>query len=145
MPRRAMGYFLGALAGLLFVPAVLIVGAIGMLVPLAAVLLGRRAMAVEALLIGAMGGVGLGLVGTGVIDYFANWAGTQSCTPGVVLLGPGQTGGSFECGGVPPAPWVICGAVVALAALTVALVVEIRRQRGNPIGSATHDQTSITN
>ena len=129
MARRVMGYLLGALAGLLFVPAVLIVAVFGVLVPVAVVSLGRRAMPVEVLLIGAMGGVGLGLVGVGVIDYFANWAGTQSCTPGVVLLGPGQSISS-ECGGVPPAPWLICGAVVALAALTVALVVEIRRQRG---------------
>jgi hypothetical protein len=127
--RRVMGYLVGALAGLLTVPAALIVGVIGLLVPMAAVFLGRRAMALEALLIGAIGGVGLGLVGVGVIDYFANWAGTQSCTPGVVLLGPGQSG-SRECGGVPPAPWLICGAVVALAALMVALVVEIRGQRG---------------
>jgi hypothetical protein len=101
-------------------------------------------MAVEALLIGAIGGVGVGVVGVGVIDYFANWAGTQSCSPGPLLLGPGQTGGSSECGGVPPAPWLICGAAGALAALTVAIVVEIRRQR-RTIGSATHDQTSTTN
>lgn len=145
MARRVMGYLFGALAGLLFVPAALIVGVFGMLVPVAAVFLGRRAMAVDALLIGATGGVGLGLVGVGVIDYFANWAGTQSCSPGRVLLGPGVQAGSTECGGVPPAAWLICGAVGALAALTVALVVEIRRQRGNPVGGATHDQTPTMN
>ena len=127
--RRVTGYLLGALAGLLLVPAALIVGVIGMLVPVAAVFLGRRTMAVEALLTGVAGGVGLSLVGVGVIDYFANWAGIQSCSPGVQLLGPRQSG-STECGGVPPAPWLISGAVVALAALTFALVVEIRRQRG---------------
>jgi hypothetical protein len=143
--RRVMGYLLGALAGLLSVPAVLIVGVFGTLIPVAALLLGRRTMAVEALLIGGMGGVGLGLVGVGVIDYFANWAGTQSRSPGRVLLGPGGQAGSTECGGVPPAAWLICGAVGALAALTVALVVEIRRQRDNPSGGATHDQTPSMN
>lgn len=142
MARRVMGYLLGGLAGLLFVPAVLIVALFGVLIPVAVVSLGRRAMPVEALLIGAFGGVGLGLVGVGVIDYFANWEGTQSCTPGVVLLGPGQSGSS-ECGGVPPAPWLICGAVVALAALTVAVVVVIRRQRGTH-RQRHHDQASIT-
>jgi hypothetical protein len=45
------------------------------------------------------------------------------------MLGPGHSISS-ECGSVPPAPWLLCGAVVALAALTLALVVERRRQRG---------------
>ena len=131
MSHRVTGYLVGALAGLLSVPAALIAGTIGILVPLAAVgvFLRWRTVTVEVLLIGAMGGVGLGLIGVGVIDYFANWAGTQSCSGGPLLLAPGQTGSS-ECGGVPPAPWLICGAAGVLVALTVFLVRERRRQRG---------------
>jgi hypothetical protein len=78
MPRRVIGYVIGALGGVLSAPAVLIVGLFGMLVPAAIVFLGRRTMAVEVLAIGAFGGAGLGLVWIGVTDYFANWAGTQS-------------------------------------------------------------------
>ena len=44
--RRVMGYLLWALAGRLFVPAALIAGVFGILAPVAAVTLGRRAMAV---------------------------------------------------------------------------------------------------
>jgi xanthosine utilization system XapX-like protein len=126
MPRRVIGYVIGALGGVLSAPAVLIVGLFGMLVPAAIVFLGRRTMAVEVLAIGAFGGAGLGLVWIGVTDYFANWAGTQSCSSGVVFLSPRQSI-STECGGMPPAPWLICGATLALAALTLALVVERRR------------------
>ncbi len=64
VPRRVMVYLLGVLAGLLSVPAALIAGVIGILVPLAAVgvFLRGRTLVVE-VLIGAIGGVGLGLVG----------------------------------------------------------------------------------
>jgi hypothetical protein len=55
-----MGYLLGVVAGILFVPAALIVGVIGLLIPVATVLLGRLAASLQTLMIGAMGGVGLG-------------------------------------------------------------------------------------
>jgi hypothetical protein len=79
-----------------------------------------------------------------VIDYFANWTGSQSCTSGVASLSPSGQVGSIECGGVPPAPWLVCGAVVALAALTLAVLLERRMQRGNLLASATRDRTATT-
>jgi hypothetical protein len=83
-----MSYLPWALVGVLSVPAWLIAGMIGISAPLAAVgvFLSGRTMTVEVFVVGLSAGVGLGLVGVGVIDYFANWAGTHSCAPGLWCL-----------------------------------------------------------
>jgi hypothetical protein len=110
---------------------VLAIGILGILVPMAvvaAIVVARRTTLVAVSVSGVIAGLGLTLIAIGLTNLVEFW-GVGPCTGAPMSLGPGQT--SVECGpGAAPAPWLISGAVVVLAAVTSSLMAERGKWQG---------------